>query len=774
MVKTRRSRNVLTKKLFRDMSRSAMQFVAIVLLCALGTWVYSGLDGTWRMIELSSETYFTNSNLADAWVTVASATRADVDNLQNIRGVADVQSRFTAELDTPDLGEDVSLLVHAYQDAPTINVPLVRQGEALAANDLRGCLLDEQFAAANHLTIGDSITLSLNNVDTTLIIRGLVTSAEQVITTKDVMPDPAHYGFAILNWDSLSGVPVNELLVTVNPDADTRAVETEIRALLPEALLVTQATQASTQRTRSEVSMFRNLSYVFPLLAFSVAALIVLSTLTRMIENQRTQMGTLKALGYSKTRIRNHYLNYAFVPSVVGALGGLFVGRYMLPDMLYAMETQHYHLPEKLRAPISLSAWGMTALMVGLSVLICLYTYRRASREEAAALLRPKPPKAGSRVILEKWTSLWRKLSFNTKMIVRNIARNKGRVMVAMVGLLCCNMLIICAMGLKESLAASVGDYYLGTVAYDLRVDVDANAGTLESYQNRLWADQVEGVMDMAVSLHYHDTTRVTVLSVLKDDQQLLRLGKNNTLITLPAKGVAISRKLADITGLIAGETVELWWPGENEGKRFTIDMVVDTNIGQTVYMAQPLWSSLHKGAFTPTSLLLKNPSALTVHQLAQADEVTVFKYPKEQYALTMTLLDSTTAVFSLMYGAALGLAFVICYNMGLISFTERIRDYATLKVLGYHQKEIRTLMMNENNLITVVGAALGIAPGIWLTQIVLDSINAQNNVFVAHVSLQSVLLASLITCVFSILIEWLLTRRVRSISMVEALKSVE
>jgi putative ABC transport system permease protein len=767
-------KSALRRKLLRDIRLSAMQFVAIVLLCALGTWVYSGLDGTWRMISVSAETYFTQAKLADYWVNVQSATRADVENLQNISGVETVQSRFSAEFDTPALGAEASLMVHAYDGAPQVNLPVLRAGEALLPNDRRGLLLDERFAAAHGLAAGDGITLQLNKVDYHFTVRGLILSPEQVVTAKDVMPEPERYGYAVLNLSALQGFPVNELVVKLQSGADAAAALTAIQARLPAALVLTQQTHPSTQRTRSEVAMFQNLTYVFPVLAFAVAAMIVLTTLTRMIEYQRTQIGTLKALGYGKNRIRAHYLNYAFLPSLLGALGGLFVGRYMLPDMLYNMEEAHYALLDKIRPPISLPAWGMTALMVLLSVFICLYTYQRAAREEAAALLRPKPPRAGSRVFLERLTGLWRRFSFNTKMIVRGIARNKGRTMVSMVGLMCCNALIICAMGLNDSIAANVGDYYHGTVAYTLRADLDGGAGTLESYQKRVDAARVEGVMEMRVSLRYAGQSRAVPLNVLMDGQQLLRLGPNNAVVPLPQSGIAISRKLADITGLAAGDTVEVWLPGEDRGTAFAIDTVYEVTIGQTVYMSQTVWDGMNKGPFTPTALFVKDPTPLAVHRLAEAKEVTGFKEPDTQYALTMTVLDSTTAVFSLMYAAALGLAFVICYNMGLINFTERTRDYATLKVLGYHQKEIRSLMMRENNIVTVIGAALGIWPGVLLTQAVLMTVRSENNVFVAQVSPLSMLVATLITCVFSILIELFLTRRVRSINMVEALKSVE
>ncbi len=775
MVAKKRRLTALRKKLWRDMGRSASQFIAIVLLCALGTWVYSGLDGAWRMLQLSADTYFETYNLADYWVNVSAATKADVDSLANLDGVAAAQARFSAEMDAPDFGDGVSLMVHAYQGAPRINIPMLQTGETLLHSDTRGCLLEAQFADAHGLAVGDSLTLTVNGQEMAFVIRGTIISVEHTITAKEMMPDPEHYGFAVISWQAVSTLPWNEVLLTLAPGAPAAAVEAAVQAKLPEALVITRQTQGSTQRIRTDTKMYQNLTYVYPVLAFAVAAMIVLTTLTRMIENQRMQMGTLKALGYDRRQIRRHYLSYALVPSLVGSLLGLFIGRYTLPDFLYNVLSARYILPQKLRAPIAATAWGITALMVVLCVLICLYAYRKQARDVTAALLRPKPPKAGSRVLLEGWTSLWRRFSFNTKMVVRNIARSKGRTIVAMVGVLCCNMLIICGMGLQDSIQASIGDYYDRTVAYDLRADLDASAaGTLRGYQNRLQADRVEGVMEKSISLRFGGSARTVVLNVLSQNQQLLVLDEGTTAVPLPENGVAVSRKLAEVMGIAPGDTVQLWLPGEERGLSFTVETVYGVSIGQTVYMNADRWNSLHKGAFTPTALLLQNPTELTRHKLSEMDEVKELKDPAEQRVQSLSIMHSITAVFNLMYGAALGLAFVICYNMGRINFTEHVRDYATLKVLGYHQREIRRLMVRENNLVTLLGALLGIFPGIWLVAAVLSAVHSDQNVLIASVAWQTIVLSTVITCLFSMLIERLLTRKVRSIDMVEALKSVE
>lgn len=771
--RARRGRGALGRKLRRDMGRSAMQFLAIVLLCALGVWVYSGLDGTWRMLDLSIEHYFEETNLADFWVNASSFSRADLTRMKRIDGVAAIQARTSATFDVTGLEPDTALLTHATDGRQIINTPLVQSGEALGEDDLRGCMLDDAFAKANDLAVGDSITLDVYGTEVTFTIRAVIKSSEHVVTTRDVKPDPKHYGYLYISHRAVSALPFNEVMVDLVPSTDADQAERAIEELLPTAIVLTARSNASTQRIRNDVTMFKNLTYVFPVLAFAVASMVVMTTLTRMIENQRVQMGTLKALGYSDGRIRRHYLSYAFYPSLVGSLIGLLGGQYTLPDVLWEMESSHCNFPWQMRAPISLSAWAITGLAVVLSLLICLHTYNKAARETTASLLRPKPPAAGNRILLERIPFLWRHFSFNTKMIIRNLLRNKGRTAMSLVGVLCCNMLIICTLGLTDSIHFFVGTYYDGTLQYDVRADLSMG-GTLESYRSRLEADVVDGIMELSVSARTPSIQRTLQMIVLKEDQTTMHLGKDASYMPLPEKGIVLSQKTSEVLGLTIGDSFEAWLPGDDEPLILTIAALADTNIGQGIFLGADQWESFHKGAFAPTALLMKNPSALTIHKLEEADEVTALKYPTEQHAHMMTILDSLSTVFSIMSGAALGLAFIICYNMGLMNFTERTRDYATLKVLGYHQREIRRLMLRENDLTAILGVLLGMAPGVLLTSVVLRSAESETMVYASFVRWQSIVIASLITFAFSWLIEWLLTRKVRRIDMVEALKSVE
>lgn len=765
----------LFRKLLRDMRENAMQFLAMTLLCFLGTWVYSGLDGTWRLMDLTVETYFEECSLADFWVNASSLTRRDLDRIAHVDGVARVQPRTSMLADAEGLGDGVEAALEIYEGDFTLNRPYLRSGSLLSPGDTKGCLMEEQFAAAHGLQPGDSVTLKLGGQRLRFLIRGTVLSAEYTITSKESTPDPEHYGFIILSHAAVPMLPYTNALVKLAPGADADAVETALERTVPGALIVSAASHRNISVARSYAVMFRGMTYVFPVVAFSVAALIVVSTLGRMIDKERMEIGTLKALGYTNRQIRRHYLWYALLPSSVGSFIGLYVGWYTLPDVLWTMMVHNSRYPYMLRPPVSLPSYVMTFLSVALAVFICMATLRKSLSEQTAELMRPKPPRSGTRILLERWPALWRRFSFNSKMIIRNLLRNKGRTFILLVGIICCNMLIIATFGLQESITWFMRQYYGGTLAYELRVDLkDSEAGTLESYRNRLNADTVEGIMVKSVSLRGGKANRACQLTVLKDDQTLIRLSADQTVLPLPDEGAVISRKLASVTGVEPGDTVEVVLIGETDPIKLEIRDFAETNSGQGLFMSQTAWEKLRKGDFAVTALLITGPDERTLHRIDEMDETDRVRYLEDQFNDGMTLLDATATAFSILSAAALGLAFVICYNMGLMNFTERVRDYATLKVLGYHQREIRSLMLRESNLTAILGVLLGIVPGVMLVDIILKTCEFESMVFVSHVSFRSVWMASVITFAFTLFVEWLLTRKVRGIDMVEALKSVE
>ncbi len=767
-------KNTLRKKLYRDMSRSAMQFLSIILLCALGTFAFAALGGMARMTRTTINTYFEENNLCDFWVTApAGIDRSTLAKIEAIDGVDEVIARSVTDLETT-LGSGVNVNITSYDGEMTINTPLLREGELLAPTDMRGCLIQERFAKAQGLDVGDRLSVKLGNQEHTFTVRGVVVSPEYISLARGVAADPEKYGFILTNSRSLPAIPLTQAIVTLEDGANEADVKQAIESALPDALVLDRKSHTSTARCENDAQMFENLTYVFPILCYAVAALIVMTTLSRMIDNQRMQMGTLKALGFSARQIRNHYLSYAILPSLIGALIGTVVGHLALPPILWDALMGQTEMPYRLRPPISIPAWCMVGLTVIMSVTICFFTYRKSAKETTAALLRPKPPKDGKRILLERITPLWKRLSFNSKMIVRNLMRNKLRTVMSFVGLLCCTSLIITSFGLQDSVKTISHKYYTETLRYDLRANLTGEVGTAESYERRLRADKVECVMETSVSLRAPGGARTVMLTILEDEQTMQHLGENETYLPLDTGTVAVTLKMTKTLGIELGDTVRLYLPGDDEPLEMTVGQIAHNNTVQGVYMNRSTWEAQRKGDFVPTAIQLQGVSDTLIAELESMDEVDSIDDPQDQITEMLELLEALNSVFFMITCIALALAFVICYNMGLMNFVERLREYATLKVLGYHQKEIRSLILNENLIITILGVLCGVYPGYLLTNVVMHSCEPETAFYPGEPTLQSVVLACVITFFFSVFIQLILTRKVRKIDMVEALKSVE
>ena len=767
-------KNTLRKKLYRDMSRAAMQFLSIIALCALGTFAFAALDGTARMTRTTLDTYYEENNLADFWVTLpAGVDRTSLDKVSGVDGIAAVRARASADLETT-LEGDASVSVTAYDGEMDINAPLLREGELLDIADKRGCLVEERFAQAHGLSLGDRITVKLSGQEYTFLIRGIAVSPEYIVVSDGIVADPNAYGYILINSCAMRELPLTQIVAMLEEGADSDTVRAAIEEALPDALVVDRTSHSSTARANNDAQMFENMTLIFPILAYAVAALIVMTTLSRMIDNQRLQMGTLSALGFSARQIKNHYLSYAIAPSLIGAVLGTLIGHYTLPFFLWDALIGQNEMPYQLVPPISVPAWIMTALSVIMSVCIMLFSYHKAAQETTAALLRPKPPKDGKRILLERMTFLWSRFSFNAKMITRNLMRNKLRTLMSLVGLLCCNMLIITSLGLQDSVTAMSVNYYTGTLSYDVRANLKGEVGTAESYERRLEADTVECVMEQSISLRADGGTRTVMMTVLEDDQTLQHLGEHETFVSIQPGTAAVTYKLTKTLGISLGDTIRLYLPGDDEPLTMVVGQIVSNNVSQGVYLNRSTWEAQRKGDFTPTAIQLLGPSESCLSLLEDMDEVDSIDYPAEQIQDMLWMLDTLSSVFTLLTGIALALAFVICYNMGLMNFVERTREYATLKVLGYHQKEIRKLILRENNIISTLGVLLGVAPGILLTDVILHSCEPESGFYPGAPTLQSVLIACAITFCFSFLLQLLLTRKVKKIDMVEALKSVE
>ena len=766
-------RDILNTKLRRALIRSAMQFIALILLCMLGVFLFSGIDSFALITQASNDAFFTQNHLAHFFVGVESADRSALARVRAIDGVSGALTRFTLDMDA-DLPGDPKLNVTAFDGEMTINTPYIRSGEPLDPADRRGCLLQEAFADAHGLQAGDSLTLKYQGIRYPLVIRGIVHSPEYISLSDGMQIDSFQYGYILANAKTFEEIPLTQIVVLLDEGADEAAARSSIESALPGASIIDRKTHKSTAVVENNAQMFRDLSVLFPLAAYAVAALIVMTTLSRMVDKERLEIGTLRALGYSSRSIRNHYLCYAVIPSSIGSLLGLLLGFFALPAAFWDVLFGQNEYPYLVKPPISPQSWAIALLNVIVSALICLYTYQQSTKECTAALLRPKPPKAGERIILERITPLWTRMSFNNKMITRNLLRSKSRTIMSLAGLLCCNALLIASMGLQDSVKTTLNGQYGGTYCYDVCAQLNHFSGAAGEYERHLAAANVECAMESGITLYSSSAQRTTMLTVLGDHQQMIRLGKNFTHMTLDPGGAILTEKLAATLGVSVGDTITCRLPADENTFELPVVQLAVNNLNQGMYLSRSTWERLRKGSFAPTCIYLREPAPQTIERLRAMDAVTDIDYLTDQREEAFIYLNSVSQVFSILTFIALALAFVICYNMGLINFTERTREYATLKVLGYHQKEIRRLILSENLLITVLAIAVSIVPGMAFTDMILSMVESESMRYAVMVTNRSIATASIITFCFSIFIQLLLTRKVRAIDMVEALKSVE
>ena len=766
-------RDILKVKLRRAMSRSAMQFLSLILLCMLGVFLFSGIDSFALITQASNDAFFSENHLAHFFVSLQSADRGALARVRAIDGVADAVARFSVDMDA-DLPGDPKINVTAFDGEMTVNTPYIRSGAPLDPADRRGCLLQEAFARAHGLSVGDSLTITHQGMRYPLIIRGIVHSPEYISLSDGMQIDSTQYGYILANARTFREIPLTQIVVLLSQDGSESAVRKAIETALPGCSIIDRRTHKSTAVVENNAQMFRDLSVLFPLAAYAVAALIVMTTLSRMVDKERLEIGTLRALGFSDRAIRNHYLCYAIVPSSIGSLLGLMLGFFALPAAFWDILFGQNEYPYLVKPPISPQSWAIAALNVLVSVLICLHTYQTSSRECTAALLRPKPPKAGERIFLERITPLWKRMSFNSKMITRNLLRSKPRTIMSLAGLLCCNALLIASMGLQDSVKITLNGQYGGTYGYDVCAQLGLSAGAAEEYERHLPARLAECAMETGVTLSSPSAERTTTLTVLDDDQQMIRLGKDFTHAALEPHGAILTEKLAAVLGVTVGDILSCRLPGDDETFSIPVVQLAVNNLNQGMYLTRSTWENLRKGAFRPTILYLREPAMQTIETLEAMDAMTDIDYIEDQREEAFLYLNSVSMVFSILTVIALALAFVICYNMGLINFTERTREYATLKVLGYHHREIRRLILSENLLITVLAITVSIVPGKAFTNMIMSLVESESMRYAVLVTPRSVILSSLITFCFSIFIQLLLTRKVRAIDMVEALKSVE
>lgn len=525
---------------------------------------------------------------------------------------------------------------------------------------------------------------------------------------------------------------------------------------------------------------------IFPVFFFLVAILVCLTTMTRMVEEERTQIGTLKALGYSKAAIASKFIVYSALASLSGSVIGIAAGSFIFPTVIYSAYEMLYKTPSLELQPMP-TVW----LLVTLCALVCttaaaLMACMAELRSNPAALMRPKAPKAGKRVLLEKIPFIWKRLSFTRKVTVRNLFRYKKRIFMTILGIAGCTALTMAGFGIYSSISVILDKQYSEIFSYDLIVVLDSDMGeyTLENVDKVLEADEnaAENVELYMKSLSYKGIGD-TSLIVPKDTAKLGDVVKLKDRVTgepyeLTDDGVVITERFAELAGLSAGDEFTFTCGGEE--MTATVSAVTENYTLHFVYMTENLYEKLcgakptYNTYFTIMSDTGDEAQKEMGEKLMSTDGVQALSFVKDNRESFGNTVKNLNYVVILIIVSAAMLAFVVLYNLTNINITERIREIATIKVLGFYDSEVSAYVFRENILLTLIGDAIGLGAGVWLHRFVIQVAQTDSVMFGQTLPLWCFAAAFVLTFIFALLVDFIMHYRLKKVSMVESLKSVE
>ncbi len=535
----------------------------------------------------------------------------------------------------------------------------------------------------------------------------------------------------------------------------------------------------------------RAIGQVFPVLFFLVAALISLTTMTRMVEEQRVQIGTLKALGYSRGAIAAKYLGYAFLATITGSVIGVLIGEKLLPYIIIVAYGIMYGHVNTLQIPYETHY----AVMATVAAIFCTvgaawFACYKELRGTAAELMRPPAPKSGKRVFLERIPLFWKRLSFIWKATVRNLIRYKKRFFMTVFGISGCMALLLVGYGLEDSISNIARLQYGEIQSYDANLilndsaEVSERDEAVEALRSDERVKESERTMLEQMKVNHGKVQKEIYLAVPEDAEQYKHFVTFQDRVTkerheLSENGVILTEKIASLLEVEEGDVLTIRDDIQGEIE-VTIEAICENYISHYMYMTPTLYEQLFQRTpeYNAVCFQMQDAKRDKLEEVGEqiltyegALSISYMSEVQDQVDTMLTSLDSVLVVLVLSAGM---LAFVVLYNLNNINITERRRELATLKVLGFYDGEVSAYVYRENVVLTLIGAALGCLLGKVLHQFVILTVEIDTVMFGRNIDLSSFVYSVLITIGFSCFVNWVMYFKLKKIDMVESLKSVE
>ncbi len=757
---------MLKKKLLRTALRYKSQFISMIIMIALGIGVFVGFNMEWVSIEENTDYVFEKTGFADfRLVSENGFSKEDFDSIMAISGVKDATRYISINTTVKDDTDVIALTVS--ENISVSGFMLIGEGKEYDNDSKDEIWLSDQYAEKNNIKVGDKITLTYKNIEFQASVAGLIKSSEYLICLPDptlLMPDYNSYGFAYISPEAFKEAMGMEFYTQINVLSDmdkedfSKAAD---KALSKTTLVLSKDDTVSYSEAMGEVNEGKTMGSILPVLFIAIAVLTMVTTMHRITSNEKTQIGTLKSLGFRDRKILVHYSSYAFSIGIIGTILGIGIGyglAYYIMNPYGAMGTY-----------IDMPTWNlyMPSFCIIVIVLVNLFltfigflSVKKMLHGTAAEALRPYVPSKMKRILLER-TKLWNRLGFGTKWNMRDIIRHKARTGMTLFGIIGCAILIVGGLGMQDTMNYFVDVFYNKAINYQTRINISEQATNEQALEI---AKQYNGDYSSTVSIDIAgDPVSLEIYNIEHDRVRII--GEDMGFVTLNDNEAYISKRIADDNGIKQNDLFTFSPYGSDE--EYTVKIAgISRSMTESVVMSESYAKKLgidYKIIVVYTNDTdIKSDENIANTQTKQAiiDSFDVF----------MELM--TTMVFLLVI-AAIILGVVVLYNLGIMNYIERYRELATLKVVGFRDKKIGGLLIMENLYLAFAGIIVGIPLGLWVLDYLIGALASEYEM-VSCVTITTYIISIVLTVGVSLFVSLIISKKNKKIDMVEALKATE
>ena len=823
-------KNRLIQHIFRKIKNNYKRFISLLCMSLLGVGFYAGIKATSPDMLKTLDNFFDNQEVYDIEiVSTLGLTTNDIEELKKISSLDKVIGTSYKDVITEIESEEyVIRLLPIIND---INKLYLVEG-SYPTND-NEILIDEAYLKDNNYKIGDTITINSDLNIKEFKIVGVALSPLYFSTISNRGTTTLGNGsikyFAYVNEDIITNDYYTNIYITVKDAKDKITFEDEYKKLIDDSIKEIEEIKTSREDARYneiygqiienannhgleiDTSKFakstwyiwdrsenggykdltdatlniKKLGNVFPLVFYIIAILISLISMKRMIEEDRTENGTLKALGFNNLQITMKYIVYSVFATVIGGFLGMLIGFNLIPNTIWNIYELIFTIPN-FTCEFDFLA-GLNGLLIALFCITgtAIYVSYKNLKEVPANLMRPKSPKIGKKIFLEKISILWNHLNFSRKITIRNIFRYKGRVLATIIGISGCTALILSGFGLRDSISDIANLQFSNVFHYDKLLTLKENedyTNLLNYLNNDSNINNVSKIYMDNISIYFENNKEDAILIVPDKDTNLNNvislndINNNYNEISLDDNGILISNKTATNLGLEVGDIINLV-DSNNKSVDVKVEYIIENYVNHYIVMSNNLYNKLYDNYKVNTLML--NMNDLNVNDnfnkyLINNYNITSIIDTKDTIKTITDMMDKLTSVVVILILAAAILAFVVLYNLSNINISERKREIATLKVLGFYNKEVDNYITRENIILTFIGIIIGLISGLYLTHFIISTCEPDYIMFVRHINLISYMLAIIITTIFTIIVNIITHFNLKNINMIESLKNVE